>query len=246
VRALHECPPGVRPRSVRVNFLGALSLGHRHIASTSLDGAAPRRVVAFEARPEIELGTAVEAVPGATGVAGPLFRLGVQHILTGYDHLIFLLGLILVGGRVRPLLVMVTAFTVAHSVTLGLAVLGVWAPSPRLIEPAIALSICYVGIENWFVRDPGRRWLVTAPFGLIHGFGFAGALQEVSLPAAELPLALVSFNLGVEAGQLAVLALMLPLVLWLGRTAWFPGRGVKALSAAITVAGLCWFVCRVA
>jgi hydrogenase/urease accessory protein HupE len=179
-------------------------------------------------------------------VAGPLFRLGIQHILTGYDHLLFLLGLTLVGGRLRPLLVMVTAFTVAHSITLGLAALDVWAPGPRVVEPAIALSICYVGIENWFVRDVRRRWVITAPFGLVHGFGFAGALKEISLPTVDVPLALASFNLGVEAGQLAVLAVILPLVLWLGRRRWFPEAGVKTVSAAIAVAGLCWFVRRLA
>jgi hydrogenase/urease accessory protein HupE len=177
-------------------------------------------------------------------VAWPLFRLGVQHILLGYDHLIFLLGLLLIGGRLRPLLVMVTAFTVAHSITLGLAALGVWAPSPRMVEPAIALSIAYVGVENWFVHDAARRWLITFPFGLIHGFGFAGALREISLPSSELPLALAAFNLGVEGGQVAVLAVVLPAVLWLGRSRWFADRGVKAASAAIALAGLFWFALR--
>src|SRR6185503_8851629 len=158
--------------------------------------------------------------------------------------LMFLLGLILVGGRLRPLLLVVTAFTVAHSLTLGMAALGAWAPSPGLVEPAIALSIAYVGVENWFVRDAGRRWLITFPFGLIHGFGFAGALQEISLPSAQIPVALAAFNVGVEAGQLAVLALVLPLLLWLGRRRWLPDRGVKILSTAIAVAGVCWFVSR--
>jgi hydrogenase/urease accessory protein HupE len=244
VRAVYRCAGP--PTALRAGFVSALSLGHRHIASASGPGAEPVHAVAFESRPDLELPGANGAAAAVTGVAGPLLRLGIQHILTGYDHLLFLLGLILVGGRLRPLLVMVTAFTVAHSITLGLAVLGVWAPSPSLVEPAIALSICYVGIENWFVRDASRRWLITAPFGLVHGFGFAGALKEISLPAADVPLALASFNVGVEAGQLAVLAVILPLVLWLGRKSWFPDAGVKTVSAAIAVAGLCWFVSRLA
>src|SRR5205814_169801 len=105
--------------------------------------------------------------------AWPLFRLGVQHILTCYDHLVFLLGLILVGGRFRSIMVVITAFTVAHSITLGMAALQIVAPSTRLVEPAIALSIAYIGVENWYVQNASRRWMITFPFGLIHGFGFA-------------------------------------------------------------------------
>jgi hypothetical protein len=140
---------------------------------------------------------------------------------------------------------MVTAFTLAHSVTLALAALGVWAPQPALVEPAIALSIAYVGIENCLARDVSRRWRLTFLFGLIHGFGFAGALREVALSGRELPLALASFNLGVEAGQLAVLAVVIPLVSWLGGRAWFARGGLQATSAAISAAGLWWLVERI-
>jgi hypothetical protein len=139
----------------------------------------------------------------------------------------------------------VTAFTIAHSISLASAVLGVWAPSSRIVEPAIALSIAYVGIENFFVKDASKRWRITFPFGLIHGFGFAGALQEIALPRASVPSALLSFNLGVEAGQLAVLAVLLPLVLFLRGRTWFEPRGVQILSGAVAVAGGIWFVSRV-
>ena len=154
-------------------------------------------------------------------------------------------GLILVGGGWRTVC-RGHGFTLAHSITLGVAALGVLTPSPRFVEPAIALSIAYVGIENWFVRDADRRWLITFPFGLIHGFGFASALGEISLPPAQIPLALAAFNIGVEAGQVAVLAATLPAVLWLGRRRWFADFGVKAASALITLAGLLWFVGRLA
>jgi hypothetical protein len=260
VRALYRCGDEVAGLSLRLGFFDALSLGHRHLV-TAYAGMAPRaaetiRAVVYEARPEAALPVAGPDA-GATesprpsprapaAVALPFFGLGLEHILTGYDHLVFLLALILVGGSLRSLLVVVTAFTLAHSLTLSLAVLGVWAPSPRLIEPAIALSIAYVGIENWFVRDAARRWMITFPFGLVHGFGFAGALQEVGLPSAQVPVALAAFNVGVEAGQVAVLLLFLPGVLWLGRRQWFAGSGLRVVSAAITVAGLCWFVSRVA
>ena len=111
-------------------------------------------------------------------------------------------------------------------------------------RPAIALSIAYVGIENFFVKDASKRWRITFPFGLIHGFGFAGALQEISMPRADIPYALVLFNLGVEAGQLAVLAVVLPLVLLARRKDQFKLVGVKLMSAGIVAAGVIWFVLR--
>jgi hydrogenase/urease accessory protein HupE len=246
VRALYRCPDTVRTLSLQVGFFDSLSLGHRHLV-TARAGPEPARAVAYEARPAVEL-LLDTPTPSreAAGVVRSFFGLGIEHILTGYDHLVFLLALILVGGRLRSLLVVVTAFTLAHSITLALAVLGVWAPSPGLVEPAIALSIAYVGIENWFVRDARRRWMITFPFGLVHGFGFAGALREVALPSEQVPLALAAFNLGVEAGQVAVLVLLLPVVLWLGGRTWFAASGIKATSALITFAGLSWFVSRVA
>jgi hydrogenase/urease accessory protein HupE len=197
----------------------------------------------YEGSPEFDVAARAATT---SDVIGPLFVLGVEHILTGFDHLAFLVGVIVVGGSLRKLLLAITAFTLAHSVTLGVAALGVWVPSPGLVEPAIALSIVYVGVENWFVKDASRRWLLTFPFGLIHGFGFAGALREIALPNAQVPLALVSFNLGVEAGQILVLALVLPILFWLRRRPWFARDGVRYASTMIAIAGLVWFVQRVA
>jgi len=234
---------GSESLSLRAGFLDGLSLGHRHLAAVTGPDGSTARVVAYEAQPVIPI--AVTAA-SASGLLWPIFRLGLEHILTGYDHLVFLFGLILIGGRLRQLLAIVTAFTLAHSVTLGLAALSVFTPSPRLVEPAIALSIAYVGIENWFVSDAGHRWLVTFPFGLVHGFGFAGALAEIEVPSGQIPLALASFNVGVEAGQVAVLAAVLPALVWLGRRPWFARVGVKAASAAVALAGLVWFAERLA
>jgi len=242
IRLKYTCPDAPQAFTIRLVLLGSLSLGHRHLAAIVANGS-NRTSVLYESSPELRIATN----PGtAEGVAGPLFRLGIRHILTGYDHLLFLFGLLLVGGRLRQLLLVITAFTVAHSITLGLAVLGAWAPNPRLVEPAIALSIAYIGLENFFVHDAGRRWRVTFPFGLVHGFGFAGALREIALPQGQIPLALASFNLGVEGGQLAVLAVILPAVLWLRRREWFAGAGTRAASVAISLAGLYWFAVRVA
>jgi hydrogenase/urease accessory protein HupE len=249
LRATYQCPAPPRAVDIEVGVLEDLPFGHRHLAHfTGESGPSDavlfqrNRSFAFQSTPE----TADATAPRAS-YKGKLsfFPMGIEHILTGYDHLVFLLGLVIVGGRLRSLLLVVTAFTLAHSITLALAALGIWAPSPRLVEPAIALSIAYVGVENFFVKNAEKRWRITFPFGLIHGFGFAGALREVAMPKADVPYALVLFNVGVEAGQLAVLALVLPLIYLARKRAGFRDQGVKGISAAITVAGVVWFVSRV-
>jgi hypothetical protein len=238
----YTCPEVPRRLTLAAPILEALSPGHRHLARLFRAGQAQLKVL-DRAHATWNLGGAAPAST-TVGMAWSMLKLGVEHILTGVDHLVFLLGLILVGGRLRSLVGVVTAFTVAHSITLALAALTVFTPSPRLVEPAIALSIAYVGVENLFVKDASRRWRITFPFGLIHGFGFAGALREIALPRAQVPVALVSFNLGVEVGQLAVLCVALPLILAVREAPWFGDRGVKALSVAIAVGGAALFVAR--
>ena len=175
---------------------------------------------------------------------GSFIALGVEHIFTGYDHLMFLVGLLLLGGRFWSLLKIVSAFTIAHSVTLVLAALGIVELPPRMIEPAIALSIAYVGAENFILKSTDRRWIIAFVFGLVHGFGFAGILQEMGLPERGLVISLLSFNVGVEIGQIAVVALVLPLILTLQR--WpLHRRVVHVLSAIIIGFGLYWFVERI-
>jgi hydrogenase/urease accessory protein HupE len=249
VSLLFACPAPPRTLALEIDFFELLAHGHRHLGSlTSGDRAID--LVAFASHRSFSIeGESGGGPPGPpthqdAGV-GALFRMGIEHILTGYDHLVFLLGLVLIGGRLRSLLAVVTAFTLAHSITLGLAALGLVTLSPRLVEPAIALSIVYVGVENFLVTSAEKRWRITFPFGLIHGFGFAGALAEISLPRAKVPLALLLFNLGVEAGQLAVLALLLPLLAWLRGQAWFATRGTRVISGGIVAAGLWWFAARV-
>ncbi|HEY1536115.1 MAG TPA: HupE/UreJ family protein [Polyangiaceae bacterium] len=242
----YTCPELPVRLTLAMPMLDALSAGHRHLARVFRAGKAQVKVL-DRAHASWDLDGANVSSSGS-GTAGSLFwsmlKLGVEHILTGADHLVFLLGLILVGGSFRSLLGVVSAFTLAHSITLALAALSIFAPSPLFVEPAIALSIAYVGLENLFVKDASKRWRITFPFGLIHGFGFAGALREIALPRAQLPVALVSFNLGVELGQLAVLALALPLVLKARRAPWFGQRGVKLLSLAIAVGGGVLFIVR--
>jgi len=175
---------------------------------------------------------------------------GIEHIAIGYDHVAFLVAVILWGRRLWPLVGVVTAFTIAHSVTLTLAVLDIVSPPTRLVEIAIALSIVYVAAENFFVRDLRRRWLVTFVFGLVHGFGFAGVLREYGIPRDALVPALAAFNIGVELGQIVIVVAAL-LVLHLiekSVSAFQPApstRLVHPLSMLVLVLGVYWTIARV-
>ena len=172
--------------------------------------------------------------------------LGIEHILTGYDHLAFLLALLLAGDSLRRNAKIITSFTVAHSLTLALATLGLVTVPPSIVEPIIAASVVFVGLENLFSRRLAARWLVTFSFGLVHGLGFASALRELGIGGlgvrAVIPL--VSFNVGVELAQIAIAALVLPLVWKLKERPAFTLRHVPALSLLITLAGVYWFLAR--
>jgi hydrogenase/urease accessory protein HupE len=172
--------------------------------------------------------------------------LGVEHIATGYDHLLFLLGLLLVGGSGRSALKIITSFTVAHSITLALATLDVLNISPKIIEPLIAASIVYVGLENILRRGVENRWMLTFGFGLIHGCGFATALRDLGIGAngMSITVPLLSFNLGVEIGQLAIAAVMLSLIWKCRAFPLFVCRGVPIGSASIAILGGYWLIER--
>jgi len=246
LRGRYRCASPPSQVRVRVPLLEDLAEGHRHVARLIV-GSTTADDVLRRGHEDIAAGATKQAAAPAGYEGGLLsfLRLGVEHILTGYDHLVFLFGLVLVGGRLRSLVGAVTAFTVAHSITLALAVLGVWAPSPRIVEPAIALSIVWVGIENFFVSDAHGRWRITFPFGLIHGFGFAGALRAIELPRARVPAALVTFNLGVEVGQLAVMAVVVPAIVLLRKRGLLGRTATLSLSAGVVAAGAYWFISRV-
>jgi hypothetical protein len=193
----------------------------------------------------------VPAEPRRLDVAGAYGRLGVHHILTGLDHLAFVLGLLLlVGGR--SFLPAVTAFTLGHSVTLALAVLGLVAVPQRAIEVLIAGSVFVLAVE--LARDGQARsllarrpWLMACAFGLLHGFGFAGALAEIGLPEGEIPLALGSFNVGIEVGQIAVVLLALAVARAVRGVVAGGGRWQRLVPAyAIGSVAFCWMLERVA
>jgi hydrogenase/urease accessory protein HupE len=235
-----SCPAPPTRLSIRDDWFELLGEHYRTIARIDTPDGARDVVFLPESREAtVELGAA------ASLPAGGFLRLGVEHILTGYDHLLFLLALLLRGGRLWSLLRIITAFTIAHSITLGLAVTGVVTRPGRVVEPAIAASIVWVALENLAVRSPSRRrWLVSFAFGLVHGFGFASAIEPLALPRARLALALLGFNLGVEVGQAFVVALLLPVLLWLRGMPWEP-RVVRAASVGVAAAGGVWLVQRV-
>ena len=177
---------------------------------------------------------------------------GIEHIFLGYDHIAFLVAVVLWARRLVPVIKIVTAFTIAHSITLSLATLNLVVVPSAIVEPAIAASIVYVAMENFFTRDIDRRWRVTFAFGLIHGFGFAGALREIGLPTNAVVTALAAFNIGVEIGQVAIVSIVVPALIVLDRLTAVdntkPARAVTlvyGLSAFITALGGYWFVTRV-
>ena len=184
-------------------------------------------------------------------IFGRFVAAGIEHIFLGYDHIAFLLAVILWGRRLWPLIKVVTAFTVAHSLTLSLAVLDIVRLPSSVVEPLIAATIVYVAAENFFVRDISKRWRATFVLGLVHGFGFAGALREYGLPDRALVPALAAFNIGVEIGQVAIVSLIFPLLLLSDRIGVAAGGKrerhaslVYACSAVILVFGLYWLIER--
>jgi hydrogenase/urease accessory protein HupE len=172
------------------------------------------------------------------------FVLGMNHILSGYDHLLFLFSLLIARQTFKQYAGTITAFTIAHSITLALTVTGVIHISSRIVEPAIALSICYVALDNLIRKKVSYRWVLTFFFGLIHGMGFADILAEMNIPKSELAVDLISFNVGIETVQVIIVALLLPALALLYR--WKHSRHVAvACSAAALILGGLWLVERV-
>jgi hydrogenase/urease accessory protein HupE len=238
-----SCPREIEVLEVRAGFLDSFPTGHTHLARVTFgpDEVSQRVAQANDAWFEVRRSRAV------AHEAGRFLLLGIEHIFTGYDHIAFLIGLLLLGGALRELVKIVTAFTVAHSITLALAALDLLSPSPRVIEPLIAASIVFVGLEDFWALRRGRegaalrhRWLLTSAFGLVHGFGFAAVLRELQLPRAVLATGLVSFNLGVEVGQVCIVLVALPLIRRL--RAWPPFA--PAASACIALLGGFWLLQR--
>jgi hydrogenase/urease accessory protein HupE len=239
--------PGARV-SIRSTLVTRLARGHRQYLSLrdASGGVLAQRMLdatsdTFDL-PRLE-SAAVQPTPRSFA---EFLVLGIEHILTGYDHLLFLLGLLLPGCNLRTAAKIITSFTLAHSITLSLATLDlVWLPS-RVVEPMIAVSIAYVGLENVVRRAPSRRWLLTFGFGLVHGFGFASVLRNLGIGAAAggALVPLFSFNLGVELGQMSLAGLALPVIMNLRHYPLFDRRAVPACSVLVTLAGAYWLIQR--
>lgn len=171
-------------------------------------------------------------------------KIGINHILSGYDHILFLLGLLIVTKQFKNLLKVITSFTLAHSITLTIAALGIFLLPSRITESMIALSIAYVAFEN--IKKRGhieKRWIIAFIFGLVHGFGFSTALRETGLPKDNLIYSLLSFNSGVELGQLLIIAVLFPVLLFIRKQKW-ENDGIKILSLIIGIIGFYWFLQR--
>lgn len=235
---------GTLPRGHR-HFLEVLGPDGRNVGEGFLAAAADHLSFALPTA-----GAAVAAVEPPRPVRfGEFFFLGVNHLLTGYDHLLFLAGLLLVCRSLLKAFQMLTLFTVAHSVTLTLVTLDWLKPSSAIVEPMIAASIAYIGIENIFRPRADLSWrgVLTFVFGLVHGMGFAGALKELGVGSGGTSgvfRPLLFFSLGLEATQLGLAALVFPLLLWLRTKPAFPRLWVPACSGLIALAGLYWLVER--
>jgi hydrogenase/urease accessory protein HupE len=240
VRTPVRCPSALRTEgttwTLRGDFLAALRPGHRTVVE--VDGAALGAIDAGQ--PEISF----LGAPGLGATLGLFGGLGVEHILTGYDHLAFVAGLLLGARAWREIVWLVTTFTVAHSLTLGAATLGLVTLSPSFVEPAIAASIAFVGLENLVSPPFRRRVALTFAFGLVHGLGFAGLLTELGVGRANLPVALLAFNVGVEAGQVACVALASAALWRVRQTAAWTQQVAPALNVGVAVAGLWWLAER--
>jgi hydrogenase/urease accessory protein HupE len=230
--------------SVRSMLLSRLALGHRQFASlVDADGRVLHEQL-LDAR-NSEFQASVSAARSVLGTFLQPLTTGIEHILTGYDHLAFLLALLLAATSVREVTRIITSFTIAHSITLAMAALDVVSITSIVVEPLIAVSIVFVGIENLLRSQPRGRWMLTFGFGLIHGFGFASALKEMGIGRGlQAAVPLLSFNLGVEAGQLAIAAAVLPLIWMLRRRPTFVIRLAPACSLLIALAGGYWLLVR--
>jgi hypothetical protein len=234
------CAPGELSQTFEI--LNVLPPNYRVVLASEIDGTR------FEAVAQGDQRVVTVPDPHGAGARGLLawLGLGALHILAGYDHLAFLLALLLVVRAWRPALVLVTAFTVAHSLTLAAGALG-WVSldggRERWAEAAIALSIVYVATENLLVREPRHRVPLTFGFGLVHGLGFAAVLRHYGL-GAHPALGLVGFNLGVELGQAALVLVLLPVIRMLRRRPSAYAWTVRTVSCATCAAGAFWFIDR--
>ena len=230
--------------TVRSSVPARLARGHRELLTVrGPDGALLAERMLDDRDGTVNLTMA----PSGSALASQFFALGLRHILAGYDHLVFLAALLLGVRRLTSVVKTVTSFTVAHSLTLALAVLGFVRLPAAIVEPLIALSIIVVGLENLLRSENDSRWKLTFAFGLVHGFGFAGALQELGIGAGGIGIAvpLGAFNAGVEVGQIAVAAAIWPFVARLDQAPLARLQLARVCSLLVVIGGAYWLVARI-
>lgn len=235
----YACP--APPRALRLTYRLFFGVDPGHRAIGTIDAGRGRQEYLLDRHT-----TTLEAGVGERGVLAILSRmvlLGVEHILIGIDHVLFVVALLLGGGRLWSLVKIVTAFTLAHSLTLALAWFGLIALPGRPVEILIAASVAYVALENALGRGKGHRWILAFAFGLVHGLGFYGVLSELETDPSHIVTTLLAFNLGVELGQLAIVAVLFPALVWAIRRPWYR-RAALCGSLAILAVALIWLVER--
>jgi hypothetical protein len=235
---LYVFPQDATTLEVRSTLYEIMPAGHEHLMSVRLKGILHEAILNSSTQQAVFTGVKTTNLE----TLWRFLRLGVEHIFTGYDHLAFLLGLLVATATLGSLVKIITSFTIAHSITLALATFNIVILPSRLTESLIALSIGYVAAENLLDFRVMKRHYITFLFGLIHGFGFSNVLREMDLPRSSLALSLFSFNLGVEIGQITFVALIFPLVRDLVSSGWT--RLKPTVSIAIGCLAAYWFVQR--
>ena len=246
VVVLYACAGRIHNLTIRDGIDALLGADHHTIADIQWPGGA-KQVVFEKGQRLASIAITTNASPEGASAGKFVFYLGlgIEHIIGGIDHLLFLLALLALATSFWQTVKIVTAFTAAHSITLSLAALGLVDVPSSIVEPLIAASIVWVAVEN-LVAPAGaaRRWLIAAVFGLAHGLGFASALAELGLSREALVGALIGFNIGVELGQLGFVAAVMPPLVWSSRPGRLP-RLPQILSGAVALIGMIWFVQRI-
>jgi len=244
--ALYECPKDADAFTFTSSLF--FDIDERHLQFARVADADKPGVFLFEEalsanRPAIEVESLKAGGSLFVSRVYRFFILGAEHFLTGYDHILFLFSVVLVTTTFVSTVKVITSFTIAHSITLALAFIGLISLPSTVVEPLIALSIVYVAMENLRGGDFSRRWIITFLFGLVHGLGFVGALKEITVSESELVTSIFSFNLGIEGGQVLIIALIYPLLHYIGKLAWWP-IFQRFASIFIGFAGIYWLIDR--
>ena len=250
--AQFECPKDAQAFDAEAfTFTSRLfyDIDERHLQFTRIaDAERPAKFI-YEAllsanNPVIKVESLKEGGSLFLGRIQRFFLLGVEHLLTGYDHILFLFSVVLVTTTFGSTVKVITSFTVAHSITLALAFIGLISLPSSIVEPLIALSIVYVALENLRGGNFSKRWVVTFFFGLVHGLGFVGALKQITVTESELIASILSFNLGIEGGQALIIALIYPLLYQARKRPWWL-TFQRFASIIIGFAGLYWLIGRI-